>query len=127
MTILNQTAKVSYDRYTEFLNNVGDMRVVYRHDSSDQILRQTELLESEKAKTDPSTAIALAECNKDAIGFSDCSFSWDSFEQTEASARHTRKAFRLRFDGEVLFERGKINIIVGPTASGKVREPFQYY
>lgn len=34
--------------------------------------------------------------------------------------RHGRKQFKLRFNGEVVFKRGQINIIVGPTASGKV-------
>ena len=74
-----------------------------------------------KEETGLASAIALADHNKDVIGFSDCSFSWDSFEDTKSSSRHTRRAFRLRFDGEVQFQRGKINLIVGPTASGKVR------
>ena len=59
----------------------------------------------------------------DAIGFKDCSFSWDAPNTVQASpAKHyTRKHFNLRFDGEVMFNHGKINVIVGPTASGKVR------
>ena len=72
-----------------------------------------------KEKTELASAIPLADHNKDAIGFSNCSFSWESFEDTESSDMRTRRAFRLRIDGEVQFQRGKINLIVGPTGSGK--------
>ena len=59
---------------------------------------------------------------RDAIGFKDCPFSWDaSTAQVSPAKRHMRKHFNLRFDGEVMFYHGKVNIIVGPTASGKVR------
>lgn len=118
---------MSYDRYNKFLNTVCAVLAycfIYPQNPTFRLDNQTELLESEKEKIEPTAAIALAGHNKDTIGFGDCSFSWDSFDQPEGPSRRTRKAFRLRFDGEVLFQRGKINIIVGPTASGKVSDNF---
>jgi hypothetical protein len=58
------------------------------------------------------------------IGFHGVSFSWDSFDSEnipEAEGLKTRRPFRLRFDEEVVFKRGCVNLILGPTASGKVR------
>lgn len=118
---------MSYDRYNKFLNNVCSVLAscfFYPRIFTFRLDNQTELLESEREKNKAFAAIALAGHNNDTIGFSDCSFSWDSFDQTEGPSKRTRKAFRLRFDGEVLFQRGKINIIVGPTASGKVSDNF---
>lgn len=83
---------------------------------------QTELLQSEEQSTGSSAAEGSTKL--DAVGFNACSFSWDSFDQSKGSISRTRKRFRLRFDGEVLFHRGEVNLIVGPTASGKVRESF---
>ena len=55
------------------------------------------------------------------IGFKDAVFSWTNPEDSasgDASRAHKR-AFKLRLEGEVLFKRNKINLIVGSTASGK--------
>lgn len=120
---------MSYDRYNKFLNDVCAVLVsclFYPQIFTFRLDNQTELLESEREENEPLAAIALAGHNKYTIGFSDCSFSWDSFDQPEGPSKRTRKAFRLRFDGEVLFQGGKINIIVGPTASGKVGDNFIY-
>lgn len=82
---------------------------------------QTELLKSvEKPEDVPATILGVTGHDKGKIGFNNCSFSWESLEGIEGSTRNTRKAFRLRIDGEVIFQSGKINLIVGPTASGKV-------
>ncbi|KAI5122628.1 hypothetical protein M0805_008717 [Coniferiporia weirii] len=100
-------AKVSIDRYSDFLNSA-------------------ELLDEDSGSDMPAGAVGQAlmteQPDKDIIGFNDCSFSWDSFdnEGSHLSRRpNTRKQFKLRFDGEVTFKRGHINLIVGPTASGK--------
>lgn len=47
------------------------------------------------------------------VGFSNARFTWTS-AQTSAPG-----VFRLRIDGQVFFEQGSINIVVGPTGSGK--------
>lgn len=83
---------------------------------------QTEFLQSEERLKDRSAAEGSTK--PDAVGFNACSFSWDSFDQSKGSISRTRKSFRLRFDSEVLFHRGEVNLIVGPTASGKVRNFF---
>lgn len=60
---------------------------------------------------------------QDDIGFKECTFSWEPFGMDDSQIlvpSKGREQFKLRFDGEVIFKRGLINIIVGPTASGKV-------
>lgn len=50
------------------------------------------------------------------IGFRDANFSWSNTnEGTHTSSRQ----FCLRIEGELLFHRGHINLVVGPTGSGK--------
>jgi hypothetical protein len=87
--------------------------------------KQTELLDS--AKDTLMNSVISIESSTDAerpIGFKACSFSWDSFSSSLSAGkkkqRHTRERFELRFDGEVTFKRGALNLIIGPTASGKV-------
>ncbi len=67
--------------------------------------------------------------DRSAIGFNACTFSWDPFDAVaNRLARSTaREQFFLRFDSEVTFKRGCINIIVGPTGSGKVSLIHQLY
>ena len=52
-----------------------------------------------------------------AIGFHNATFTWSQAES--APSTPGRRNFRLRIDGDLLFERGAINLIVGPTGSGK--------
>ena len=55
------------------------------------------------------------------IGFRNASFSWAN--STGGSAAPTpgtgRRNFNLRIDGDLFFRKGKINLIIGPTGSGK--------
>lgn len=62
------------------------------------------------APTEPYTQVAARE---DVIGIRATTFAW-SEQSHEPSAR----AFRLRID-EVTFEQGNVNLVVGPTGSGK--------
>ncbi|KAL0950659.1 hypothetical protein HGRIS_007445 [Hohenbuehelia grisea] len=68
----------------------------------------------------------------DVIGFHDASFTWsvaDTESQTsstatsgngaEAPAIPVKRNFALNIEGELLFRRGCMNLIVGPTGSGK--------
>ncbi|OCB86631.1 P-loop containing nucleoside triphosphate hydrolase protein [Sanghuangporus baumii] len=97
-------SKVSCDRYTRFLN-------------------KTELISEGNGQSPTARETMASEPDhpEEVIGFKQCSFSWDSPNAANPSPtkHHTRKHFNLRFDGEVLFKPGNINIIVGPTASGK--------
>ncbi|KAF8758431.1 P-loop containing nucleoside triphosphate hydrolase protein [Rhizoctonia solani] len=53
----------------------------------------------------------------DAIGFRNATFAWS--RQAPATPTPSRRNFRLHIDQELLFHRGKINMVVGPTGCGK--------
>lgn len=55
------------------------------------------------------------------IGFSDAMFAWsvDDKRINDGAATPSRRKFVLRVDGELIFKRNAINIIIGPTGSGK--------
>ncbi|KAI9059152.1 multidrug resistance-associated ABC transporter [Trametes sanguinea] len=54
------------------------------------------------------------------IGIRKTSFTWSNDAGTPASAgQESSRNFVLRIDDEVLFRRGRINLVVGPTGSGK--------
>ena len=58
----------------------------------------------------------------DSIGIKQTTFTWtnDGEAQTPVTpSRAGRRKFVLNIDGELLFKRGQINLIVGPTGSGK--------
>lgn len=47
-------------------------------------------------------------------------FTWDASDDGKArTPGDDRRRFRLRIDDEVVFKSGRINLIVGPTGSGK--------
>ena len=56
----------------------------------------------------------------DTIGIRGASFTWarDSALSAANSAK-SRRAFALRIEDEVIFQPGKLNLIVGPTGAGK--------
>ncbi|KAJ6556823.1 hypothetical protein DFH09DRAFT_1248351 [Mycena vulgaris] len=98
-SFLNQTVtgKVSLDRVNDFL-------------------KKTELLDAFEDKgaavlfpSDPSA--------DERIGFRNATFSWS--KETEGANTRSRQEFKLKIDGQVIFERGRINLVVGPTGSGK--------
>ncbi|KAI0753285.1 P-loop containing nucleoside triphosphate hydrolase protein [Daedaleopsis nitida] len=103
-------AKVSLDRINEFLH-------------------KTELLdefENKYSGTDPTVARTVEEENT--IGIGHTTFTWakehgSQTPTTSASASTDnsgrRRKFVLNIEDEVVFKRGRINLIVGPTGSGK--------
>ncbi|RPD67396.1 P-loop containing nucleoside triphosphate hydrolase protein [Lentinus tigrinus ALCF2SS1-6] len=84
-------AKVSLDRLSEFL-------------------QQTELTDEYASGTRVAT-------REDVIGIRATTFAWSN-ENHESSAATTTSAFKLRID-ELMFEQGSVNLVVGPTGSGK--------
>ncbi|KAF9808291.1 hypothetical protein IEO21_07904 [Rhodonia placenta] len=100
----SMTAKVSLDRLHAFL-------------------RETELLDDFSNTTSPnpderriySHGDAL---NPDVIGFRDATFTWANEEQAPPDGR-SRRRFMLRIENELTFKQGCINLIIGPTGSGK--------
>ncbi|KAF7298774.1 ATP-binding cassette transporter [Mycena indigotica] len=98
---------------TGWINNLMTGKVSL--DRVDDFLKKTELLDTYNTKdilvlpTDPASHAQ--------IGFRNATFSWAT-EDDEQHSR-SRRQFRLKIADEVLFKRGKINLVVGPTGSGK--------
>ena len=98
-------AKVSLDRISDFLN-------------------KTELLD-EFAEKDAAAAEAVVPprtVESDVIGIRGASFTWSNDNdgsRTPGTPGPNRRNFTLRIEDEVTFRRGRINLIVGPTGSGK--------
>ncbi|TDL20538.1 P-loop containing nucleoside triphosphate hydrolase protein [Rickenella mellea] len=90
--------KVSLDRFNEFFN-------------------ETELLDN-SSTTNKLSAFAAPAPSPGIIGFNAATFSWTDINKSKPTKPATR-IFWLHFDGEVIFRRGGINLIIGPTASGK--------
>ncbi|KAF9024857.1 P-loop containing nucleoside triphosphate hydrolase protein [Hymenopellis radicata] len=83
--------KVSLDRLTAFL-------------------RETELLDRYSKPDD-----LEAQANSELIGFNQATFSWSETSPSQGSA----PAFQLQIDEELVFSKNSVNLIVGPTGSGK--------
>ncbi|KAJ7236948.1 P-loop containing nucleoside triphosphate hydrolase protein [Mycena rebaudengoi] len=80
------------------------------------VLYQSELLDS----FDEASAQALFPADPvvdERIGFRNANFSWS--KDTNGSLTPSRRNFLLRIEEELIFERGRINLVVGPTGSGK--------
>ncbi|EJU03262.1 P-loop containing nucleoside triphosphate hydrolase protein [Dacryopinax primogenitus] len=101
---------------TRDLNDMINAKVSL--DRVDTFLRRTPLLDAYEA--DPCTLqdsrqLVLDESTHgDVIGFHDASFAWNR----RTDAVNTRN-FCLNFEGKLLFKRGGLNLIIGPTGSGK--------
>ncbi|KAM5536848.1 hypothetical protein V8D89_009566 [Ganoderma adspersum] len=141
------TASRLYSSYTAFMMITQQMHLMffaipvitqgkYPKVSLDRIntfLHNTELLdEYEEAKHGPAHGINfLRPIPEDGtIGIKQTTFTWanDGTSLSSASTPTTpgtigsgrrQRKFVLNVDGEVLFRRGQINLVVGPTGSGK--------
>ncbi|VDC01967.1 unnamed protein product [Peniophora sp. CBMAI 1063] len=92
-------AKVSLDRMTEFLQH-------------------TELLDAYTTSRGDGATEGI-DVPQGAIGFKDCRFTWSRADDNEGSSTPSSRNFSLRIDGELAFARGAVNLVVGPTGSGK--------
>ncbi|KAJ7363093.1 hypothetical protein DFH08DRAFT_910875 [Mycena albidolilacea] len=85
-------------------------------DRVDQFLKKTELLDSfDEERATLSTADPATD---ERIGFCNATFSWSN--ESDGSLTPSRRQFRLKIDGELLFRRGRVNLVVGPTGSGEM-------
>ena len=89
-------AKVSLERVSDFLSN-------------------TELLDRYTNGVDTTSVPEPAHFDPSTIGFHDASFTWSGDLATSSSSR----SFALRIADELVFRRGAINLIIGPTGCGK--------
>lgn len=53
----------------------------------------------------------------DTIGFTDAIFTWS--EASDGTVTPSRRNFSLHMEGDVSFQRGALNMVIGPTGSGK--------
>lgn len=93
-------AKVSLDRLNDFL-------------------RKTELLDEFDPKSKNTTIADNVKTNADLIGIQNASFTWTNEPTGTVTPGSSRRNFTLRVSDEVVFRKGKINLIVGPTGCGK--------
>ncbi|EMD39575.1 hypothetical protein CERSUDRAFT_111891 [Gelatoporia subvermispora B] len=82
-----------------------------------EFLHETELLDQFAMQRDgPADGTQQADSQSDVIGIRDSTFTWS--DEDDKTRTHRRK-FALRVIGELTFKRGSVNLIIGPTASGK--------
>lgn len=81
-------------------------------------MTQTELLDAfADEKDDPTEIIAEgARLDRDVIGFRHAAFTWSS---KDVMTTQSAKQFTLRIEDELLFKPECINVVFGPTGSGK--------
>ncbi|KAH7918842.1 hypothetical protein BV22DRAFT_1100095, partial [Leucogyrophana mollusca] len=92
-------AKVSLDRVNDFLVD-------------------TELLDQYTQSGEAGTRLFRHGGNdSDIIGFRNAVFAWSNDDS--GTLTPSKRKFNLRVEDELIFERGRINLIVGPTGSGK--------
>lgn len=88
-------------------------------DRLDEFLQKTELLDSflEKPNADLPLAISLSEePSSSDIGLRNATFSWSLDEEEDSGiATPSSRVYKLRIDGDLLFKRNAINLIIGPT------------
>lgn len=56
--------------------------------------------------------LATEEAASQEIGFRDAMFTWSNDDNTDGSVTPSRHRFTLRIDDELLFKRGRINLVV---------------
>jgi ABC-type multidrug transport system fused ATPase/permease subunit len=93
-------AKVSLDRLHDFLH-------------------KTELLDEFDPHSNESAILDHVKVNTEVIGIRNASFTWTSESNGTITPGSSRRNFTLRINDEVIFRKGKINLIVGPTGCGK--------
>ena len=78
---------------------------------------------SQSSRAIHSDTAQLVSLEDDRIGLCNASFSWDkaSNDVQGTASPFLRDGFKLVVEGEVVFGPGQFNLIIGPTASGKVR------
>ncbi|KAJ6498923.1 P-loop containing nucleoside triphosphate hydrolase protein [Mycena sanguinolenta] len=86
-------------------------------DRLDDFLHNTELLDSFTSK-DTLGVIAPNEPHSNLIGFRDATFAWSN-DAVDGTLTPSNRRFLLNIEGELLFKPGCVNLVLGPTGSGK--------
>ncbi|KAJ2927022.1 hypothetical protein H1R20_g10047, partial [Candolleomyces eurysporus] len=85
-------------------------------DRFDDFLRNTELLDNFTTKSDGESIPTQVETSEK-VGIREASFTWSN--DNDGSLTPSKRKFVLKIEHELVFAPNKINLIVGPTASGK--------
>ncbi|KAF7321911.1 ATP-binding cassette transporter [Mycena kentingensis (nom. inval.)] len=94
-------AKVSLDRLNDFL-----------HD--------TELLDSFVNADAEAAQVAAEPPRSDIIGFRDATFAWAAgADDEDGTVTPSSRRFLLKIEGDLVFKPGVVNLVLGPTGSGK--------
>ncbi|KAI0045217.1 P-loop containing nucleoside triphosphate hydrolase protein [Auriscalpium vulgare] len=91
-------------------------------DRVDEFLHETELLDEFAGPEDEAARALLSDASRfdeDVIGFENASFTWSTEDASDGAATPSSRKFTLRIDDRLQFKRGAINLIIGPTGSGK--------
>ncbi|KAF9533202.1 hypothetical protein CPB83DRAFT_846042 [Crepidotus variabilis] len=102
-TMLIIDAKVSLDRVNDFIH---DAELLDTFENLKEHPEKPQLTETSSDNEDLN------------IGFKNATFSW-SLDEEDGSLTPSSRHYRLHIEEEVLFKRGKINLIIGPTGCGK--------
>ncbi|KAJ7268668.1 hypothetical protein B0H12DRAFT_1009709 [Mycena haematopus] len=86
-------------------------------DRLDDFLHNTELLDCFTSK-DTLEVIASNESASSLIGFRDATFAWSN-DEVDGTLTPSNRRFLLNIQGELLFKPGCVNLVLGPTGSGK--------
>lgn len=69
------------------------------------------------AGKDSSTLFAQSKVDDERIGFNESSFAWSA--DTDGSLTPSKRKYLLKIERELLFKPKSLNLIIGPTGSGK--------
>ncbi|KAI0693031.1 hypothetical protein BC835DRAFT_1520746 [Cytidiella melzeri] len=83
-----------------------------------EFLRDTELLDRFASQSTDKIVVDSSAHHKTDIGIGRATFSWSN-EDTDGSFTPSKQTFRLHIDDELVFKKGCLNLIIGPTGSGK--------
>ncbi|PPQ73481.1 hypothetical protein CVT26_010183 [Gymnopilus dilepis] len=81
-------------------------------------LTKTELLDDFYSKEESQILVTPEHSHENVIGFNNAMFSW-SRDIENGTETPSSRVFRLRIEGELTFKKGRVNLIIGPTGSGK--------
>jgi ABC-type multidrug transport system fused ATPase/permease subunit len=133
-------ASISMNRITDFLHNVcGFFHVLIPVVLTDIPFSplQTELIDDFPENPSESTVLAVAQSASPItsappteyihdIGFSNAAFTWSKESAAQSvdgtstpSLSSSRRRFLLKVEEKVIFKQGHLNLILGPTGSGK--------
>ncbi|KAF9054886.1 multidrug resistance-associated ABC transporter [Panaeolus papilionaceus] len=100
-------AKVSLNRVNDFLSK------------SELLDNHLQHLDSSAGSPPRYSAFSVPQEFSEAIGFNNATFTWSLDDNVAQSPSTSSRSFRLQIDSQILFKKGAINLITGPTGAGK--------